>query len=192
MAQTNSSLQRWEPIFLSLLRLVVGLLFLEHGTQKLFHFPPADHPMGMHGLTPLMTVAAWLELVGGLLPCARTLHPPGRLCGRGRNGRGLLHGARARQPLPDQEPRRTRHRPLLRLPLPGRRGRRKVKCGCGLERVRRVGYSVMEKNINSQLSPVQKAAFVPAVSVDSRSVPFSRTAFRKLLSAFPRCSVSAK
>jgi putative oxidoreductase len=58
MAQTNSSLQRWEPIFLSLLRIVVGLLFLEHGTQKLFHFPPPDHRMGMHGLTPLMTVAA--------------------------------------------------------------------------------------------------------------------------------------
>src|SRR5262245_21507516 len=67
MAQTNSSLQRWEPIFLSLLRIVVGLLFLAHGTQKLFHFPPPDHRMGMHGLTPLMTVAAWLELVGGLL-----------------------------------------------------------------------------------------------------------------------------
>jgi uncharacterized membrane protein YphA (DoxX/SURF4 family) len=58
MAQTNSSLQRWKPIFLSLLRIVVGLLFLEHGTQKLFHFPPPDHRMGMHGLTPLMTVAA--------------------------------------------------------------------------------------------------------------------------------------
>ena len=42
MAQTNSSLQRWAPIFLSLLRIVVGLLFLEHGTQKLFHFPPPD------------------------------------------------------------------------------------------------------------------------------------------------------
>ena len=67
MAQTNSSLQRWEPIFLSLLRIIVGLLFLAHGTQKLFHFPPPDHRMGMHGLTPLMTVAAWLELVGGLL-----------------------------------------------------------------------------------------------------------------------------
>jgi hypothetical protein len=34
------------------------LLFLEHGTQKLFHFPPPDHRMGMHGLTPLMTVSA--------------------------------------------------------------------------------------------------------------------------------------
>jgi putative oxidoreductase len=65
MAQTNSSLQRWEPIFLSILRIVVGLLLLEHGTQKLFHFPPPDR--AMHGLPPLMMVAAWLELLGGLL-----------------------------------------------------------------------------------------------------------------------------
>ena len=68
MAQTNSSLQRWEPIVLSILRIVVGLLILEHGTQKLFHFPPPDHPMGgPGGLPPMMMVAAWLELIGGLL-----------------------------------------------------------------------------------------------------------------------------
>ncbi len=68
MAQTNSSLQRWEPIFLSILRIVVGLVLLEHGTQKLFHFPPPDHRMaGLHGLSPLMMVAAWLELIGGVL-----------------------------------------------------------------------------------------------------------------------------
>ncbi len=67
MAQTNSSLQRWEPIALSI-RIVIGLLILEHGMQKLFHFPPPDHPMGgPGGLPPLMMVAAWLELVGGLL-----------------------------------------------------------------------------------------------------------------------------
>ena len=68
MTQTNTSLQRWEPIVLSILRIVVGLLFLEHGTQKLFHFPPPDHPMGgPGGLPPMMMVAAWLELLGGLL-----------------------------------------------------------------------------------------------------------------------------
>jgi putative oxidoreductase len=65
MAQINSSLQRWAPIFLSILRIVAGLLFLEHGTQKLFQFPPPDRAMG--DLTPLITVAAWLEFVGGLL-----------------------------------------------------------------------------------------------------------------------------
>ncbi len=68
MAQTNSSLQRWEPVVLSILRIVIGLLILEHGMQKFFHFPPPDHPMGgPGGLPPLMMVAAGLELVGGLL-----------------------------------------------------------------------------------------------------------------------------
>ncbi len=68
MAQTNSSLQRWEPVVLSILRIVIGLLILEHGLQKLFHFPPPDQPMGgPDGLPPLMMVAAGIELVGGLL-----------------------------------------------------------------------------------------------------------------------------
>ena len=36
----NSSLSRWSPVVLSILRIVIGLLFMEHGTQKLFNFPP--------------------------------------------------------------------------------------------------------------------------------------------------------
>jgi putative oxidoreductase len=68
MAPTNSTLQRWEPIVLSILRIIIGLLFLEHGTQKLFHFPPSDHPMGgPGGLPPLIMTAAWIELIGGIL-----------------------------------------------------------------------------------------------------------------------------
>jgi putative oxidoreductase len=54
-------------MILSFLRIVVGLLLFEHGTQKFFHFPPPDRPMGMHALTPLMTVAGCLELIGGFL-----------------------------------------------------------------------------------------------------------------------------
>jgi putative oxidoreductase len=68
MASSNSFSQRWAPILLSILRIVIGLLFLEHGTQKLFHFPPPDHPMGgLHTLPPLMMAAAWIEFLGGLL-----------------------------------------------------------------------------------------------------------------------------
>ncbi|MEO7724201.1 MAG: DoxX family membrane protein [Chthoniobacterales bacterium] len=44
---------------LSILRIVIGLLILEHGMQKLFHFPPPDHSMGgPGGLPPLTMVAA--------------------------------------------------------------------------------------------------------------------------------------
>jgi putative oxidoreductase len=63
---TDSSLSRWSPVFLSILRIVIGLLILEHGTQKLFNFPPpaTPHEGGLHGL---MLIGAWMEFLGGLL-----------------------------------------------------------------------------------------------------------------------------
>ena len=56
-------LSRYEPQLLAVLRIVTALLFIEHGTQKLFGFPvPADGPT-----QGLMLVAGILEVVGGLL-----------------------------------------------------------------------------------------------------------------------------
>ena len=52
----------WSPRMLSVLRIVTGLLFLEHGTQKLFAFPGPGP-----ALTTLLVVQALLELVGGIL-----------------------------------------------------------------------------------------------------------------------------
>ena len=50
---------------LAALRIMTGLLFIEHGTMKLFAFPV---PQGDGGpLSPLMLFAALLELVGGAL-----------------------------------------------------------------------------------------------------------------------------
>jgi putative oxidoreductase len=60
------SLSRYAPTALAVLRIVVALLFIAHGTQKLFGFPPSGMPSGA-GLPPLMLVAGVLELVGGLL-----------------------------------------------------------------------------------------------------------------------------
>lgn len=58
-------LSRWQPQLLAILRIVVGLLFLEHGTQKLFGFPV---PLPMPGpLPPLILAAGAIELVAGLL-----------------------------------------------------------------------------------------------------------------------------
>jgi putative oxidoreductase len=54
----------WAPRLLSLLRIVTGLGFLEHGTSKFFHFPP--FPMA-GPLPPLLMAAGALELVGGAL-----------------------------------------------------------------------------------------------------------------------------
>jgi len=56
---------RWAPILLSVLRIVAGLLFLEHGTQKLLGFPAS--PMPPPEMFTLIWVAGVLELVGGFL-----------------------------------------------------------------------------------------------------------------------------
>jgi putative oxidoreductase len=50
----------------ALLRIIAGLMFAMHGTQKLLGWPPM--PPGMSGpLPPLMKVAGGIELVCGLL-----------------------------------------------------------------------------------------------------------------------------
>jgi putative oxidoreductase len=59
-------LNRWAPYALAALRIVAGLLFMEHGTQKLFGFPAGEHdPVGFQ--MTLMTLAGVLETFGGLL-----------------------------------------------------------------------------------------------------------------------------
>ena len=57
-------LGRYEPYFYALLRIVSGFMFLLHGTQKLFAFPPPAQPMP--GGT-FITVTGALELALGLL-----------------------------------------------------------------------------------------------------------------------------
>ena len=52
------------PYILSILRIVLGLLFLQHGLSKVFNFP-APSPVG--ALSGLFILAAFLETVGALL-----------------------------------------------------------------------------------------------------------------------------
>ena len=56
---------RWTPMLLSLLRIVTGLIFMEHGTQKLLGFPPA--PMPQPPPMSLFWFGGILEMVGGFL-----------------------------------------------------------------------------------------------------------------------------
>lgn len=59
-------LERWQPQLLAVLRIMAGLLFVEHGAVKLLHFPIAMAlPPGPVGI--LLTVAGVIELVGGAL-----------------------------------------------------------------------------------------------------------------------------
>ena len=57
----------WEPRMLSILRIVVGLLYMEHGLAKILDFPhqPNHVPYAPFTLNP--GLQGLLELVGGLL-----------------------------------------------------------------------------------------------------------------------------
>jgi putative oxidoreductase len=61
----TTNLTSWAPRMLSVLRIMTGLLFLEHGTQKLLGFPPSDH--SAPALLSLIGVQGVLELIGGFL-----------------------------------------------------------------------------------------------------------------------------
>lgn len=64
VSDLEAKLAAWSPRILALLRIVAGLLFLEHGAIKLFGFPPGGQP-GQQALMSLMGIAGLLEFVGG-------------------------------------------------------------------------------------------------------------------------------
>ena len=57
-------METWRPYILSILRIVVGLLFLQHGLSKVFNFPA---PSPVASLSGLLILAAFLETVGAFL-----------------------------------------------------------------------------------------------------------------------------
>ena len=61
MTSLHARLDQARPYILSILRIVIALLFLEHGLQKFFGFPSAGPPM-----RPLLYVQGIIEIVGGI------------------------------------------------------------------------------------------------------------------------------
>jgi putative oxidoreductase len=57
---------RWAPMLLSVLRIMSGLLVLQHGTGKLLHFPPGVVPATFN-LNSMPGYAGIIELVCGIL-----------------------------------------------------------------------------------------------------------------------------
>jgi putative oxidoreductase len=55
----------WGPRALAVLRIVAALIFMEHGTQKLFGFPASER--GQPELFSLLGLAGVLEFFGGIL-----------------------------------------------------------------------------------------------------------------------------
>nr|WP_298104883.1 DoxX family protein [uncultured Shinella sp.] len=58
-------LSAYQPQALAALRIMSALLFIEHGTQKFFNFPPAEQPFG--DLMNIIGLAGVLEVLGGIL-----------------------------------------------------------------------------------------------------------------------------
>src|ERR1700680_3540496 len=62
MRSLYARLENGRPYVLSILRIIVALLLLEHGLQKYFGFPSAGPPM-----TSLLYVQGLIEIGGGIL-----------------------------------------------------------------------------------------------------------------------------
>jgi putative oxidoreductase len=59
-------LGRWQPQLLAILRIVVGLLFLEHALIKLAGFPPGGKP-GLQDVGSYLWIAGLIELITSAL-----------------------------------------------------------------------------------------------------------------------------
>ena len=59
-------LEKYQPQLRAILRIVVALLFMEHGLAKLIHFP-VPQPGVPTPLPPLLVAAAVVEVAGGAL-----------------------------------------------------------------------------------------------------------------------------
>lgn len=57
----------WQGPLHAALRVMAGLLFMEHGMTKLLHWPATDYFPAGQPLPTMMLVAGILELVGGAL-----------------------------------------------------------------------------------------------------------------------------
>jgi putative oxidoreductase len=68
MSRLGTLVVAWEPRILSVLRIVVGLLYMQHGLNKIFGFPPGASPARPYVLMTLVPgLAGLLEAIGGLL-----------------------------------------------------------------------------------------------------------------------------
>ena len=59
------TLSKYRPVLLSVLRIMAGLLVMQHGTTKLLHFPASE--MSGVSLTSMGGIAGIIELVCGAL-----------------------------------------------------------------------------------------------------------------------------
>jgi len=94
---TTNFISKYERQVYAILRIVIGFLFLWHGSQKLFAFPPAGHEMPAY----IMFVAGPIEFFGGLLVMTGLLTRLAAFicCGEMAYAYWIFHGTHAVLPL---------------------------------------------------------------------------------------------
>src|SRR5580698_10112205 len=64
MSNANTYCAKFSPFLLSIVRIAIAILFMQHGGQKLFEYPSGGHKAALFSL---MGLGGVLELVGGAL-----------------------------------------------------------------------------------------------------------------------------
>ena len=93
----NDSVSRFAPHLFALLRIVTGLMFAMHGSQKLLGFPGDKPPVE---LASLMGLAGIIELVGGLLIALGLLTRPAAFISSGTMAVAYFMAHGLQHPLP--------------------------------------------------------------------------------------------
>ena len=117
MSIFQASRSVWTGRMLSLLRIVAGILFIEHGTQKVFGWPPTTVMQVPVSLMSALGVAGLLEVFGGIAFTLGLSDATRRLCPCGRDGGRLLHCPLSTIVLPGEQWRRPGSAILFPLPV---------------------------------------------------------------------------
>lgn len=67
MVAVVATAEAWAPRMLSVMRIVTALVVLQHGTQKLFNFPPSANPRPYELMTLVPGLAGIIEFGAGVL-----------------------------------------------------------------------------------------------------------------------------
>src|SRR5260370_26512564 len=125
MFESRDFREVWAPRLLSIVRILLGLLYMQHGLSKYFGFPAAP-PQNFEVFSLIGLVGA-METVGGLMVALGIYTRWAAFIRVRGNGGRLFHRQTSlvRQFLPSgqQRPARGRLQPLLLHVLPGRRRR---------------------------------------------------------------------
>ena len=67
MSSLDNLCSTWKPRLLSIMRIMVGLMYLQHGLNKILNFPPTATHHAYQVMTLVPGLAGLIETIGGIL-----------------------------------------------------------------------------------------------------------------------------